>query len=137
MACLCLAGAAQGASKSGYSLVAGRILDFQALGPPPCDPEELCLDWIYRFRISAETLSGPRVPSPLTTELMVHGPPSRNIHVVLLVRRAGRGEPWIAQAVTSARPGDRACVEAALLQGVDLAPPRGARRKGDRLCFTV
>ncbi|HYJ81263.1 MAG TPA: hypothetical protein VEW26_00245 [Allosphingosinicella sp.] len=137
LACLGLADAAPGASKTGYSLVVGRMLDYQTVGPPPCDQDEVCFDWIYRFRISAETLSGRRVPSPLTAELIVHGPPSRNIHIVLLVRRAGRGEPWVGRLVTAARPGDRACVDASLLSDADLPPPRGARRKGDELCFTV
>ena len=138
LACLGVADAAQGGpSKPAYSLVVGQIMDVQAVGPPPCGQEEICLDWIFRFRISAQTLSGRRVPSPVTVELEVHGPPRREFYIVLLVRRAGRGEPWTGQALTAARPGERACLQAELLSRVDLAPPRGARRKGDRLCFTV
>jgi len=113
------------------------MLEAQAVGPPSCPQDELCLDWIYRFRIATRTLSGRRVPSPVTAELIVHGPPSRSIHIVLLIRRGEPGGPWIGQALTSALPGDRACLEAELLSRVGLAPPRGARRRGNQVCFAV
>jgi hypothetical protein len=138
LACLGYADTAQcKASKSGYSLVAGQMLDVQAVGPPSCPQDMICLDWIYRFRISARTLSGREVPLPVTAEVEIHGPPHRDFHIVLLLRRGERGRPWIGKAVAAARPGERACVEAVLLSGAGLPLPRGARRKGDLVCFTV
>lgn len=138
LACLGIAGAAEGRSPaSGYSLVTGRVLDVREVGPPPCPQDSICMNWIYRFRISARTLSGTKVPSLLTAEIEVHVPPTREVHIVLLIRRGERGGPWIGTAVAAARPGETACMAAASLSEAGLPLPRGARRSADLVCFTV
>jgi hypothetical protein len=118
------------------SLVAGPIIAERAVGPP-CPDDWICLDWIYDFRIDATTLSGRRVPSPITARMTVHGPPRSEYQIVLLVRREGRGQPWSGTPLTLARPGEEACVGKAVLGDAGLRPPPNAYRRGDEVCFIL
>lgn len=137
-ACLgCASPSESGARGSPYSLAVGRVLDVREVGRPPCPQDYICLDGTYRFRITVGTYSGREVPSPVAVEVELHGPPPRDVQLVLLVRRGGPGRPWIGRVLGAVRPGERACVKTASLQEVGLAPPKGASRIGDRLCFSI
>ena len=138
LACLGNSGArADDGPASVYSLVTAGVLDVKEVGPPPCSPDLICIDWIYRFRIAAETRAGRTVPSVLTIELEVHEPPPKGVHLLLLVRQGrGRGR-WIGRVVGAQRPGEEICVDSALLDEASLTAPRGAHRKQGRLCFVM
>ena len=84
-----------------------------------------------------ETLSGPRVPSPLTVQLEIHAPPASDALLVLLVRPGARGRPWQGRWVAAVRPGGEACLPNSWLEEHGLPRPRGAWRADDEVCFLV
>jgi hypothetical protein len=122
---------------NGWSLIEGPIVAQRIVADNPAcaDPEAICLDTIFIWRIDARTLAGPEVPSSLSVEVAAHGPPRREFHVLLLVRRDDR-KPWDGIAVGAARPGEEACVDEDRLHEIGIALP-GRRRSGARACYRI
>jgi hypothetical protein len=96
----------------------------------------ICLDWVFEFRFKGRTLAGPRVPSSFTAQLTVHSAPPRNARILLLVKQAQPGKPWLAVALDSARPGEEACVNVDRLREAGLSG-EGARRHHEKACYLM
>jgi len=125
------------APASGWSLIEGPITSERIVPDiPACDePDTICLDTVFIWRIDARTLAGPEVPSPVSVELGAHGPPRREFHVLLLVRR-DRRNAWDGIAVGAGRPGGEACVNEDRLRDIGIALP-GHHRPGGKACYRI